>query len=153
MNLDFRYLAISRQLLVQFYPVVFHDAFDVFLLQAMGESIVEVGIDKCYKFIFLQDNQRLGYIRHVVQFAFYFLRIDVLSAGCKQHVLAASSDGDVTVFVHGAQVTGVQPAVRVDDLRCGFRIFIVTQHQVGSAADDFACYMLRVVGVNLDFHS
>ena len=54
------------------------------------------------------------------------------------HVLDAIRDPQVAELIEHADVTGVQPAVRVDRLRRGRRVFEVTAHHVVAAHHDLA---------------
>lgn len=110
------YLAVGRQLLIKFVSVDLHYLFYVRLLQTVGKSIVEIRIYKSNEFFVLQHDKRLGYIRHVVQFALNLFRIDVLPAGSEKHVFTTTAYGDISLGIHYAKVTGMQPTVDVDNL-------------------------------------
>ena len=72
-------------------------------------------------------------------------RVDVLAAA-DDHVLDAAGDAHVAVLVHGAQVAGMQPAVRADGAGRLFGHIVVALHDVVAAAADFA---LRAAGHGL----
>ena len=119
----------------------------------MSESIVEIRVDQGYQLIMLQDDQWFGNIRHVVQLAFNFFGIDILSAGGEEQVFATSANGYIPFFVYSAEITCMQPAIYVNDLRSSFLIFIIAQHKIGSFTDDFSCMSLRVRRIDFYFHS
>ena len=119
----------------------------------MRKSIVKVRIYQSDKLFILLYDDAFGNIRQVVQFVFYFFGIDILSAGTEQHVLAASLDGYIALGIHQRKVTGVQSTVCINSLTGGFFIFIVSQHDVRSAAYDFSRYVFRIRRKDFHFHT
>ena len=99
MDFDFAYLRIIGKLLIQFNTIGFHNFYDIGLLQAMGKSIVKVRINQCDQLVVLQKDQRLGNIRHIIQFAFYLFRIDILSAGSQKQILATTANCHISFVV------------------------------------------------------
>ena len=56
---------------------------------------------------------------------FHFFRLDILSVSSKEHGLLASTDEDVAVAVHGAEVTCVEPSFLVYGGEGFFLVFII----------------------------
>ena len=104
----------------------------------MGKGIIEVGVNQTYQFLILLHDDAFGYIRHIVQFVFYLFRVDILTARTKEHVLAASLDAYVAFGIHQGKVSGVQPAVFVEYLYGGLVVLVVTQHDIGTTADNLS---------------
>ena len=61
-----------------------------------------------------------------------------LLATTADHVFQAAGDADVTVFVHGREITAVQPARLVDHLPRAFGIVVVAAHHLVAAITEFA---------------
>src|SRR5690349_19634009 len=72
---------------------------------------------------------------------FQFTRIDVVSAA-KDHVFFTIDDGEISVSVHNADVTGVKPTV-AESLSRSFGTFVVAFHYVMSANYDLASLSSR----------
>jgi hypothetical protein len=64
-------------------------------------------------------------------------RVDVLAAS-DDHLCESALDPAVAPVVHAAEVAGVQPALRVDGPRGGFRVVEVSGRDVVSAGADLA---------------
>ena len=82
------------------------------------------------------DNGDLGHAR-VFQQAVLNLRREMVLATPDDHLLDATSDGDVAARIHPAQIAGVQPTHRVDGLGRGLGVVVVFQHDAGAAGTDF----------------
>ena len=80
----------------------------------------------------------LGHVGQVVQLVFYLFWVDVLSTWTEEHVLAASLDAYVAFGIHQGKVSGVQPAVFVEYLYGGLVVLVVTQHDIGTTADNLS---------------
>ncbi len=72
-----------------------------------------------------------AHIGVTVDDAFQFWRVDV-EARTDDQFFGASDDENGTVFFDACQVTGVEPAIFVDNCRRGFGIIIVAQHDAGA---------------------
>ena len=74
-------------------------------------------------------------------------RIDILSIGREYHALGAALDEDVAFLVHNSEVSGAQESVFGECGSGGLLILVVTNGDVGTLGLNFACDVLRVVGV------
>src|SRR5699024_3237477 len=52
------------------------------------------------------------------------------------HILDPAPDADIAVRIHAAEIPRVQPAIRVDGLRRGFRHGVIPPHDVVAPAAD-----------------
>ena len=89
-----------------------------------------IGIYQSHQFAITFHYQNLGYQRQVHIHILNLLGIDVLARRTQDHILAAALDIDVTLLVDSTQVTGMEPALGVDDIACGIGVLVVTQHHV-----------------------
>ena len=97
-----------------------------------------IGEYQSHQFAVTLYNQHLRYQRKIHIHILNLLRIDVLTRGTQDHILAATLDIDVALLVDCTQVTGVEPAFGVDDIACGIGILVVTQHHVVTLYKQFS---------------
>src|SRR5210317_864078 len=69
-------------------------------------------------------------------------RIDILAA-TDNHLFQAPSDLDIPIGIHGAQISGMQPAGFIDGLSRIFRLAVITTHDVITSKTDLAHFAKR----------
>ena len=101
---------------------------------------------------FLDDNT-FHHVRQCVELVFNFLGVDVLPVGTEKHVFAAPANVEIALLIQHAEVTCVVPSLVVQRGSGGFRVFVVTEHYVRAASEDFAYDVLRIGAVDAQFHA
>ena len=110
-----------------------------------GDAFVQDDKGSHFLSVFLGWNGSDLYIFHpfqVIEEFLQFTRIDILSSP-DNHVLDASGDAVVAMFVFHAQVATVQEAVFVDDLGRGCRVVVIAFHGVVPPVAHFTLYAYR----------
>ena len=81
----------------------------------------------------------------------HFFGVDVLAGRIQDEGFDAAADEEVPAFIHHAQVSGAEPAVRGAGGFVGLGVLVIARIEVGAAELDFSRYTLRVRGIDADF--
>ena len=104
---------------------------------------VEVGRDNdSDALLVFAHNHGLVYVFRFAELVFKQLRGDVFSGREFEDIFLSVSDAEVALASqashHLTHIAGMEPAIGVDDLGGVFGVFVVAQHDMGSACEDFA---------------
>ena len=133
--------------------VFFHLAVEGVLIQAGFFDFLVVGVDEGVEFVAFLDDYALQHVGQCVELVFDLLGVDVLSARAEQHILATATNEEIARFVDHTEVACVVPSLGIECGRGGFRIFVVAEHHVGAARENFAHNVLRIGTVYAQFHA
>ena len=110
-------------------------------------------MDEGVEFVAFLDDYALHHVRQCVELVFDLFRVDVLSARTEQHILASATNEEIARFVDHTEVACVVPSLGIECGSGGFRIFVVAEHHVGAARENFAHNALRIGAVYAQLHT
>ena len=137
---------------VDFRQGVVQALLQVAAAQSVQFALVVVGIDQGRQSAIFFDDEGIHYVGKAVDHGFQLFGIDVLSGRPQDHALGTASQEEVTVFVHDAHVARAEPAVLREGIGRGFVVLEIAQENIGAAYLHLARYVVRVVGIDADFH-
>ena len=109
-------------------------------------------MNECHELVVLLQYDALVDHCHRVELILNLLWIDVLSVRTEQHVLASTSYEEMSVGTHRCQVARVEPSIFINHGIGSLLVLVVALHHVDATANQFACYVFRVIAQYFHLH-